>query len=274
MEGSVFITGCSTGIGRETALKFRDRGIKVAATARKPETLAGEESDDFIAIECDVNSTESVESAVAEAERRLGPIEVVINNAGYGQPGPVEEVTEEEMRAQFETNVFGVHRVIRAAVPRLRDSGRGKVINVSSVAGRISTPFLGVYSASKFAVEALSDSLRVELRPFGIKVVVIEPGPITTEFESTARDASDRFLDAKTDSAYAPYLGSTERGTDALNSFTLGPDAVAKVIYRAATSKSPRSRYTVTLPAMAGAIAARLVPDSVMDFAMARATGL
>lgn len=274
MEGSVFITGCSTGIGRETAMKFRDRGIKVAATARRPETLASEESEDLVAIECDVTSAISVESAVDEAEKRLGPIEVVINNAGYGQPGPVEEVTEEEMHAQFETNVFGVHRVIRATVPRLRDSGRGKVINVSSVAGRISTPFLGVYSASKFAVEALSDSLRVELRPFGIKVVVIEPGPIKTEFESTARDASDRFLDEATDSAYAAYLGSTERGTDALNTFTLGPDAVAKVILRAATSKSPRSRYTVTLPAMAGAIAARLVPDSVMDFAMARATGL
>lgn len=274
MEGSVFITGCSTGIGRETALRFRDRGIKVAATARKPETLAGEESENLAAIECDVNSTDSVEAAVAEAEKRLGPIEVVVNNAGYGQPGPVEEVTEEEIRAQFETNVFGVHRVIRTTVPRLRDVGGGKVINVSSVAGRISTPFLGVYSASKFAVEAMSDSLRVELRPFGIKVVVIEPGPIKTEFESKARNASDRFLDTKSDSAYAEYLGSGERGNDALQRFSLGPDAVAKVILRAATSKSPRSRYTVTLPATAGAIAARLVPDSVMDFAMARATGL
>lgn len=274
MEGCVFITGCSTGIGRETARLFRDRGIKVAATARKPETLSGEEDANLAAIACDVTSTESVSDAVAEAEERLGPIEVVVNNAGYGQPGPVEEVTEEEMERQFETNVFGVHRVIRATAPRLRSAGKGRIINVSSVAGRISSPFLGVYSASKFAVEALSDSLRVELRPFGIKVVVIEPGPIKTEFERTARDSSDRFLSDKSESAYAPYLGSTERGTDALNSFTLGPDAVAKVIHRAAVTKSPRSRYTVTLPAMAGAIAARLVPDAVMDFAMARATGL
>lgn len=274
MEGSVFITGCSSGIGREAALMFRDRGIKVAATARRPESLSSEESENLVAIECDVTSAASVESAVVEAEKRLGPLEVVVNNAGYGQPGPVEEVTEEEMRAQFETNVYGVHRVIRSTVPRLRAAGRGRVINISSVAGRISTPFLGVYSASKFAVEALSDSLRVELRPFGIKVVVIEPGPIKTKFESTARDAGDRFLEATSDSAYAEYLGSTDRGADALNTFTLGPEAVAKVIYRAAASKSPRSRYTVTLPAMAGAIAARLVPDSVMDFAIARATGL
>lgn len=274
VEGSVFITGCSTGIGRETARYFRDRGIPVAATARRPEVLVDEESEHLVAIACDVDSMKSVEAAVAEAEERLGPIEVVVNNAGYGQLGPVEEVTEDEIRRQFETNVFGVHRVIRATVPRLRHAGRGKVINVSSVAGRISSPFFGVYSASKFAVEALSDALRVELRPFGVNVVVIEPGPIKTEFVTTARETTERLLANREDSAYGVFFDTTERGTDVLETFALGADSVARTIFRAANSRSPRSRYTVTLPAKAGAIAARLLPDSVMDFAMARATGL
>lgn len=274
MDGSAFITGCSSGIGLETARFFRDRGRKVVATARHPEVLEDEENECLIAIECDVTSAESVAAAVSEAESRFGPIDAVVNNAGYGQAGPVEEVTEEEMLAQFDTNVFGIHRVLRATLPLMRERKRGTVVNVSSLAGRVSSPFLGVYSASKFAVEALSDSLRVELRPFGVRVVVVEPGPIRTEFEERARSSSGALFGQVSDSPYAKLTGSAERGIGLLNTFTLGPDAVAKVIFRAATARSPRSRYQVTLPAVAGSLASRLVPDAVMDFALSKAAGI
>lgn len=274
MEGSVFITGSSTGIGLETARLFRDKGAKVVATARKPEVLADEESENLVAIACDVTDAASVDGAVVEAEKRMGPIDAVINNAGYGQPGPIEEVTEEEVRAQFDTNVFGALRVIRATTPLLRERGRGTIVNISSLGGKISSPFLGIYSATKFALEAISDSLRVELRPFGVRVVIIEPGPIKTEFGERARSESDRFLKNPDDSAYGKYLGGADRGADMLDWFELGPDAVAKTIYSAVNARSPRTRYSVTLPAVVGGVASRFVPDAVRDFALARTLGL
>lgn len=274
MDGCVLVTGSSSGIGLETARLFRDKGVRVAATARRPETIEGEISENLVAIECDVTSPDSVNRAVKEAEAQLGPIEAVVNNAGYGQAGPVEEVTEDEMRAQFETNVFGVHRVLRATLPLLRERRRGTVVNVSSIGGRISSPFLGIYCASKFAVEALSDALRLELRPFGVRVVVIEPGPIRTGFEDRLRTEAGDLLDEGAESVYGEFARGAERGMTLIDRFTAGPEAVAKVIYKAATMKSPRARYQVTLPAKAGSIAARLAPASAMDFMIASASGL
>src|SRR3954447_1763477 len=176
---TVLITGCSSGIGRATALRLHDAGHRVVATARRPETL-----DDLppgiVRLRLDVCDPASVEAAVRDADAKTGGVTALVNNAGFGQSGPVEFVTEEQVRHQFETNVYGPLRLIRAVLPSMRARGEGRIVNVSSAAGKFSTPFLGIYCASKFALEAVSDALRVEVAPFGVRVVVIEPGPIET----------------------------------------------------------------------------------------------
>jgi NAD(P)-dependent dehydrogenase (short-subunit alcohol dehydrogenase family) len=200
------VTGCSSGIGRATALELTARGYEVVATARRHETL----SDLEVArtLDLDVDSDDSV----AAAQAAVGPVDVLVNNAGFGVEGPVEEVPLAEVRRAFETNFFGAARMIQAFVPAMRERGSGAIVNISSVAGIVGRPLAGFYSATKFALEALSESLHLEVGHFGIKVLVVEPGVIDTRFGDNRADFSGRSgpyaeLAVKWESAMAAFGG-------------------------------------------------------------------
>ena len=193
----VLITGCSSGFGMRAALHLARRGDTVVATMREPakgrelERARGDENLDLEVAALDVSDDASVEAAVGRVLERHGHIDVLVNNAGVGIDGAVEDVTDAEAKAVFETNVFGVLRVLRAVLPSMRRQGGGTVVNVSSLAGRVSAPFGGIYSASKYALEAISEALHYELGPFGIRVAVIEPGGFPTEFDANRHLAAD-----------------------------------------------------------------------------------
>lgn len=175
--GPVLITGCSTGIGRATAEQLVRAGYTVYATARRPETLADLAAAGAVTLALDVTDEESMTSAVRLVEKEHGQVGTLINNAGYGAYGPVEEVSLDEARREFETNVFGLGRMCQLVLPAMRTAGSGRIINISSMGGRVTFPAGGWYHASKYAVEALSDALRVEVASFGVQVVLVEPGP-------------------------------------------------------------------------------------------------
>ena len=183
---TAIVTGCSSGIGRATALELTKRGFDVVATARRPETI--EDLPVARTVALDVDSDESVAAARAE----VGPVDVLVNNAGFGVEGPVEEVPLAEVRRAFETNFFGAARMIQAFVPAMRDRGSGAVVNVSSVAGITGAPLAGFYSATKFALEALSESLHLEVGHYGVRVLVVEPGSIATHFGDNMVDLRGR----------------------------------------------------------------------------------
>lgn len=269
---SVFITGATKGIGRATAEYFHERGFGVAAAGRSLESISGLQDERFLPIECDVTDEESVTSAVRQAHSALGPVEILVNNAGFGIPAPVDAIDADELVGLFDVNVFGVHRVIRAALPDMKRLGRGRIVNVSSAAGRIVTPNLGAYCASKFALEALSDALRMELRPAGIKVAIVEPGPIATSFgersDSELRKVTKRL--EKDDPERAAELSSYTQGSvSAVDRFRKDADSVARAIYAAATAADPKARYRITLPAWAAEFG-RILPARITDAALVR----
>jgi NAD(P)-dependent dehydrogenase (short-subunit alcohol dehydrogenase family) len=189
-----FITGSSTGFGRELALEALEQGNRVVATARKPEVLA-ELTEKYPktarAVRLDVTNPEQVRAAIAKAVDEFGSIDVVVNNAGYGSIGALEEVDDKQLRRQFETNVFGAIDVTRAALPYLRKQKRGHIVNISSVAGVVAFPSCGAYCASKFALEAISESLATEVQPHGIKVTIVEPGAFRTKFGGGALEVAE-----------------------------------------------------------------------------------
>ena len=189
------ITGCSTGFGRVLAEKALARGDRVAATARRPETLAAlaqQYPDTALRLELDVTRPDTIASAIAAARESFGRIDVVVNNAGFGVQGAVEEVSDAQIRELFAVNVFGVIDVIRAALPTLREQGGGHIVNVTSVGGRTSVPLVALYSACKFAVEGLSMGLSMELEPFGIKVTTVAPGAFATNFATRVEPPASR----------------------------------------------------------------------------------
>ncbi len=184
---AVLITGCSTGIGRETARHLAGRGFTVYATARKPETLADLESAGCRTLALDVNDEASMEAAVNAVEEAEGSVWALVNNAGYSQSGAVESIPLDSLRKQFETNVFGLVRMCQLVLPGMRKRGEGRIVNISSMGGKLVFPGGGVYHATKYAVEALSDAMRFEVKGFGVDVVIIEPGLITTELRRHGR---------------------------------------------------------------------------------------
>jgi NAD(P)-dependent dehydrogenase (short-subunit alcohol dehydrogenase family) len=250
---AVLITGCSTGIGHATAAHLAEKGWTVYATARRVETLADLEAKGCRSLALDVTDEASRNAAVAAVEEAEGAVGILINNAGYSQSGAVESVPDERVRAQFDTNVFGLLAMCRAVLPKMREEGWGKIVNVSSMGGRFTFPGGGIYHASKHAVEALSDALRFEVKGFGVDVIIIEPGIIRTSFGETAV----REIDAATRETAAthPYGEFNKAVADATAGVyeqgplaRLGgpPEAVAKKIEEAITARRPRARYTVT----------------------------
>ncbi len=264
---AVLISGCSTGIGRATAERLAANGWTVYATARNVDSIADLREAGCRVLALDVCSEDSMRAAVRTVEDAEGAVGVLIN-AGYGQEGAVEEVPMEVIRRQFETNVFGLVRLTQLALPGMRRQRWGKIVNLSSMGGRLTFPGGGFYHATKHAVEALSDALRFEVRPFGIDVVVIEPGPIKTRFGDTATGSLDRV--GAGDSPYRAFNALVaqrihEAYDGPLAAFAKGPEAVASVIERAITSQRPRSRYSITVAAKGLMALRRWLPDRAFD---------
>jgi len=272
MEGgiskAVLITGCSTGIGRATAEYLAARGWKVYATARKLDAIGDLAQRGCKLMTLDVCDDNSIRAAVEAIEKAEGAVGVLINNAGYGQEGAVEEVSMEQVRRQFETNVFGLTRLTQLVLPGMRRQGWGKIVNLSSMGGKLTFPGGGFYHATKHAVEALSDALRFEVRGFGIDVIIIEPGPIKTSFGDTAIDSIHSA--AASQSPYAAFnevLAQKVREAyeGPMARMAAGPEAVAQVIEKAITARRPKTRYPVTVAARFLMGLRRWLPDRAFD---------
>lgn len=264
--GPVLITGCSSGVGRAAARQFRAAGFVTYASARDVTTL-----DELKALGCetlalDVTVEAQRRAAIAAIEARHGALGVLVNNAGYGQYGPLEEVSLEAVRRQFETNVFGGLHLAQLALPAMRRQGRGRIVTVSSVAGRVSVIGGGTYHASKFALEAIADALRPEVAPFGIAVINVLPGPIATRFgatlEATIPDTGPRSPYA----AFKAHLVARMRAFLDPGAFgVLSAETVARAVVRAATARHPRPRYSVGLMARFGPLGRAVTPTWVVD---------
>jgi NAD(P)-dependent dehydrogenase (short-subunit alcohol dehydrogenase family) len=247
---AVLITGCSSGIGAATAAHLADKGWTVYATARRVETLADLEAKGCRTLALDVTDEASCRAAVETVEAAEGAVGVLVNNAGYSQSGAVESVPDERVRAQFDTNVFGLLTMCRLVLPKMREQGWGKIVNVSSMGGRLTFPGGGVYHASKYAVEALSDAMRFELKGFGVDVIIIEPGIIRTRFgETAAREIDAGTGDPGPYGAFNAAVAEATKGVYESGPLRLlggPPEAVARKIEHAITATHPRTRYTVT----------------------------
>jgi NAD(P)-dependent dehydrogenase (short-subunit alcohol dehydrogenase family) len=264
---AVLVTGCSTGIGRATALRLARAGWPVFATARRVEAIRDLEAG-CRCLPLDVCDEGSMRAAVEAVEKEHGAVGALVNNAGYGSEGPLEEIAMEEVRRQFETNVFGLLRLTQLVLPGMRRQRSGRVVNLSSMGGRLTLPGGGIYHATKYAVEALSDALRFEVRGFGIDVVVIEPGAIKTRFGDTAIGRVDAV--ANRDAAYDAFRESLKqqiRGAyeGPLAALAGEPDDVARVIERALSARRPKTRYPITAGARLLMGLRRWLPDRAFD---------
>ena len=273
---TVIVTGCSTGIGLATAHLLRERGWRVIATARKASDLERLRDDGFETAALDLADEASVNAAAEDLIGRLPEgLGALVNNAGFGQVGAIEDLSRRLMAYQFEVNVIGLQHFTNRLLPVMRRGRAGRIVNISSVLGRVTLPYLGIYSASKYALEAISDALRVELRGTGIGVSIIEPGPITTAFGDNAARHARSTLEPATLHHRAYYEQELQRRAGATvraESLALPPEAVARKILHALEHPRPRRRYQVTLPAYAGALLARLAPASLIDWIMAHRT--
>jgi NAD(P)-dependent dehydrogenase (short-subunit alcohol dehydrogenase family) len=264
---AVLITGCSSGIGYATAEELLARGWKVYATARKPETVSVLEAKGATLLALDVTDEDSMRRAVEAVTEAEGAVGVLINNAGYSQNGAVESVPVDEVRRQFETNVFGLIRMCQLVLPGMREQGWGKIVNLGSMGGRLTFPGGGLYHATKYALEAISDALRYEVAGFGVDVILIEPGLITTNFEQTSVKGVPQ------EGPYAEFNRKVAAATEnaykgPMSKLGSGPEAVAKAIAKALESKRPKARYPVTPSAHLMINQRRVTPDRVWDLMM------
>ncbi|MEX1061092.1 MAG: SDR family oxidoreductase [Methyloceanibacter sp.] len=272
-ERSILITGCSSGIGWASAREIKARGWRVFATARKPEDIARlKEKEGVESLYLDYAEPESIAAAAEHVLAATGGrLNALFNNGAYGQPGAVEDLKPDVLRAQFEANVFGWHDLTRRIIPAMRQQGQGRIVFCSSILGLISAPYRGAYCASKFAVEALADALRMELAATGIRIVLIEPGPIASRFLEHALEAYRRHIDLEGSAhreIYRTRIARLEEGGD--QTFKLGPEAVALKLVHALESRNPKRRYYVTLPTYAAALLRRVLPARALDAIAAR----
>ncbi len=269
---AVLITGCSSGIGRATAERLAGAGWTVYATARNVEAIEDLARSGCTTLALDVTDEESMRAAVTRVEEDAGAVGVLVNNAGYSQSGALEELGPDEVRRQFDTNVFGLLRMTQLALPGMRRQRYGKVVNVGSMGGKLTLPGGGLYHATKYSVEAISDALRFEVRGFGVDVILLEPGLIKTRFGETAAGsvAAPQAADGPYAKFNATLVGATKETYEGpVSKLGGGPEAVAKTIERAITSRRPRARYPVT-PSARLMIARRLMPDRLWDAMLAR----
>jgi len=264
---AVLITGCSSGIGHATAQLLCREGWTVYATARNPEMLLDLEQGGCKTLALDVTDEASMTAAVNAVQDAEGAVGVLINNAGYSQSGAVESVALDQVRRQFETNVFGLLRLCQLVLPGMRDQHWGRIVNLSSMGGRLVFPGGGIYHATKYAVEALSDALRFEVRGFGVEVIIVEPGLIVTNFGETASAS------VQTGGPYADFNRKVAEATEGVYRGPLtrlggGPETVARTIADALQTDRPKARYPVTASAHLLINQRRLMPDRLWDLAM------
>jgi NAD(P)-dependent dehydrogenase (short-subunit alcohol dehydrogenase family) len=270
-EKSVLITGCSSGIGLCVAQGLKARGYRVFATARKTADVAMLAQQGFESLPLDLANSSSIETAVETVlERTSGTLDALFSNAAYGQPGAVEDLSREVLREQFETNLFGTHELTCRVLPVMRRQGHGRIIQHSSVLGLITLPFRGAYNSSKYALEGLTDTLRLELHGSGIHISLIEPGPITSRFRANAfikyRENINKENSPFRDTYEAMERRLTKEGPAA--PFTLPPEAVLEKVIHALESKRPKIRYYVTFPTYLFATLKRLLPHSWLDWVL------
>jgi len=273
---SILITGCSSGIGLCVAHGLKTRGWRVFATARKPEDVARLNSEGLESFLLDLNDSESIRAATEETFRRTGgTLDALFSNGGYGQVGAVEDLPRNALREQFETNLFGWVELTNLIIPSMRQQGHGRIIMNSSVLGYAAFAYRGAYTAVKFALEGLTDTLRHELHGTGIHVALIEPGPIVSRFRENCVPHFQKHIDWRNSIHRAQYeaqMARLEKPGPAAP-FTLPPEAVLAEVVHALESKRPRPRYPVTVPAVAFWWLKRILPVRAMDWVLMRASG-
>ncbi|MFD3587315.1 oxidoreductase [Streptomyces sp. NPDC058683] len=269
------VTGASSGIGEATARQLQQAGFIVYGAARRTDRMSGLAASGVRTLALDVTSETSVGNAVTEIIAAEGRIDVLVNNAGYGSYGALEDVPLEEARAQIEVNVFGLARLTQLVLPQMRAQRSGTIVNISSMGGRFATPMGAWYHASKYAVEGLSDALRLELKRFGIDVVLIEPGSIRTEWGAIAADK------LRTTSSHGPYAEqadamakSLERSSQPGTRMASPATVIGKAVAKAATARRPRTRYRVGFGARPLILLSRLLPDRAFDALVKRSSGV
>lgn len=273
MRKTILITGCSSGIGHDAALAISKRGHFVVASCRKESDCQALEALGVEAVLLDVNHTDSIQAGFLKVlEKTSGRLDVLINNAGYGQMGALEDIPRAVLREQFETNVFGLLEMSQQAIPIMRQQKSGRIINISSVLGIISMPFRGAYNASKYAVEGLTDTMRLELKQSGIEVICIEPGPIVSRFRDNSIDHSLQKIDKKEsvfEENYQRMLGEFRQNKNK-SLFTKSTDAVIAKLIHAIESEHPKVKYPVTFPAHLFTLLKRCLSNKALDWVIGR----
>lgn len=265
---TLLITGCSSGIGYAAALALQARGHRVIASCRKSSDQHRLESMGLTTVLLDINDSQCIDIGFEQAlEIGGGRIDVLINNAGYGQAGALEDISTELLKRQFQTNLFGLHELTRQVIPIMRKQGEGRIINISSILGLVSMPFRGAYNASKHALEAYSDSLRLELRDSNIQVITFDPGPIDSRFRDSVVDGSLPSINMNHShfKSQYEYMLAEFREQKASSIFTCQPDAVIKKLIPAVEKKKPKVRYYVTFPAYLLMFMKRILPTRLLD---------
>jgi NAD(P)-dependent dehydrogenase (short-subunit alcohol dehydrogenase family) len=276
LSRSILITGCSSGIGQCAARTLRQRGWRVFASARKLIDVERLHAEGFDALQLDLDDSASIHAAVSILITRTGGrLDALFNNGAWGLPGAVEDLSRDALRAQFETNLFGWVELTNLLIPIMRKQGRGRIVQCSSVLGFAAFPYRGAYTASKFALEGLSDTLRMELRGSGIHISLIEPGPIHTRFRANAHAAFVRWIQPASSAHRMQYQNQLTRlqKEGAAAPFTLPPEAVVAKLIHALESSHPKLRYPVTAPTIAFAWLKRILPQRWMDKLLIRASG-
>lgn len=277
----VLITGGTEGLGKASALLLAAEGYRVFAGGRnaaKRAALHAEAKQKNLplqSLEMDVTDDASVDRAIGIIHEEAGPVDILINNAGIAFAAVIEEITIADYRKQFETNFFGVVRVTQSVLPEMRERRRGRIINMSSVAGKMASPVLGPYSSSKFALESMSDALRIELLPFGVHVILIEPGYIRSDMERAAQELSSKYVLGAQKSPYAAVYAGFQRGWGNMTKGSKSkPKDCARVILGAIRAKSPRARYPVTREAKIVTLMRRILTDRAIDRMVSKTYGV
>lgn len=270
---SILITGCSSGIGLHAALTLSARGYQVFATARKVQDVTKLQAKGLTAYQLDLTEPESISQTVAQVlEITGGRLDYLFNNGAYGQPGALEDLPTAVLREQFETNVFGWHELTKQIIPVMKRQGHGRIIQCSSVLGFVSMAYRGAYNASKYAIEGLTDTLRLELKSANIAVILLEPGPINTQFRANALAAIKAHIDIEASDHKVQYQQQVARlSSEKSNApFTLEPLDVTQALIHALESKRPKLRYRITMPTKIFALLKRLLPARWLDYLLAK----
>ena len=271
---SILITGCSSGIGYAAAHGMRARGWRVFAACRKAEDCTRLEAEGFEAPLLDYADEDSIHKALAKVlDETGGTLDALFNNGAYAMPGAVEDIPTDALRAIFEANFFGWHTLTRAVIPVMRAQGHGRIVQCSSVLGLVTMPWRGAYNATKFALEGLTDTLRIEMRDTPVRLILIEPGPVTSKIRMNSIPHFERWIDWKASARahqYETQLHDRLYHSNGKDTFELPPEAVVKKLIHAVEASRPHPRYYVTTPTYISGIARRLLPTRALDWMMSR----